>query len=93
MRFLPALALTLLAGCTTAETVVDAQRALNATTNAVTVVRSNAPLLTKAQASACAAQAGANVLTDWFSLRGDANAAKYATAASKVAGLGCTWNS
>lgn len=67
------------------------QTAVTTTTNAVTVDTSNASILTKAQATACAAQADANLLTDYLTSQGKTTAAQYSAAASQAAGVACTW--
>lgn len=58
---------------------------------AVVVAQSDVPILTKAQAAACAGQSVFNALTTYLKARGNAAAAQYASLGSAVAGGGCEW--
>ncbi len=84
-----------LAACSVPEklqTVSDAQIALDKTAVAVTSVSTKGtPLLTKAQDSACAGQAIANVATDMFASSGHPDAAATSAAVATKLGEGCVW--
>lgn len=100
-------AVMLLAGCGVApapgvspfagvgDTVGDAvavARAASATQGAIHVYRDpNATTMTKAQATACAAQSDLNVLADRLAVHGFDKAHGYVSMASAATGLGCAW--
>lgn len=77
--------------CQEVKTVSDAQTAAVKTATAVTAIRSDAPLLTKVQATECAGQAAANALTDYLTMSGKAEAATKAAAVAAALGKGCSW--
>lgn len=80
-----------LAGCDQFRQVQQLGEAKTQVETAVSVVRSDAPTMTKAQAAACAGQSALNALTTYLRARGHGSAADYSSIGSAMAGGGCEW--